>query len=376
MYIGVFRNKYPVYSEVFITEQVSNYRNKSCMICRDNLNIVNSDSDIEIFQTISGFWSKLFFTLFGYVRSKRLKLFSDIELLHAHFGQDGYYAMRIAEKLNIPFMVTYHGQDCTVKSWDKIKTCQLSNLIYVLFKRKIFKKAARIIAVSEFVKQELIKQGCNKDKIVVQYIGVDVRRFSYTPREKKDANYPVQLLCVGRHTEKKGLRYLLEALSVCDGNFTLSQIGEGELTEQLKGWIKEYGLENKITLLGSVPSTQVNEQMKQSDIFVLPSVRAENGDSEAFGIVFIEASAVGLPVISTRHGGIPEAVQDGISGLLVDERDSKGLAKALDALIADSELRLELGAKGRKMVEENFDIQQRTAELEKLYGEIIFERNK
>lgn len=376
MYIGVYRNKYPVYSEVFITEQVNSYSNKACIICRDNLGNRDEPSSIDIFETVSGFWSKLTFSLFGTVKKELLDRFSDIDLLHAHFGQDGYYAMRIAKKLNIPFTVTYHGQDCTVSDWEKLKSLQLSNVVYLFFKKSIFRKASKIIAVSDFVKKELIKQGCDENKVEVQYIGVDINRFTYVSPEKKTVNEPVQILCVGRHTEKKGLKYLLEALSMCKSDFMLTQIGKGELSEQLNEWVKQYNLADKVNLLGPLTSEGVNAQMRKADIFVLPSVRSKNGDSEAFGIVFIEASAVGVPVISTRHGGIPEAVKDGVSGLLVRERDSKALAIALDQLIEDKDLRAKLGSEGRKMVENQFDIKMRTAELENLYRVIISEWNK
>lgn len=374
MYIGVYRTKFPIYSETFISEQVSSYTNKVCVICRDNLTTHSTNQNYQTYSVISGFFSKLMFTMFGYVSRKKLTNFSSIDILHAHFGQDGYYAMHMADKLKIPFVVTFHGQDCTVSDYEKIKSLQVSNLLYVLNKKKIFKKASKIIAVSDFVKNELIKSGCDEEKIVVKYIGVDIDRFQY--RESDDNNdlihsSEIQILSVGRHTEKKGLAYLLEALSLCDVDFKLTQIGKGELTSLLDAKTKELELTDKIQYMGSVDSDIVNCEMQKTDIFIVPSIQAANGDSEAFGIVFIEAAAVGIPVISTFHGGIPEAVENGVTGILVPERNASKLAEAINKLSKDKKLRLEMGRNGRKRVESHFDIQIKTKELELLYEGIL-----
>ena len=111
--------------------------------------------------------------------------------------------------------------------------------------------------------------------------------------------------------------------------------------------------------------------MQQAEVFVLPSQTAEDGDSEALGIVFNEASACCVPVVSTWHGGIPEAVLHGETGLLCQERDDTALAEHIDLLLRDRALALRLGRRGREYVCEMFDIRKQTPKLEALYDEVM-----
>ena len=123
--------------------------------------------------------------------------------------------------------------------------------------------------------------------------------------------------------------------------------------------------------MGSKSSEEVRSYMQQAEIFALPSQTAPNGDSEALGIVFNEASACGIPIVSTRHGGIPEAVLHGETGLLVSEGDDAALAHALVTLLKNADLRSKMGQRGREFVLEVFDIAKQTMMLESFYNDAI-----
>ena len=321
---------------------------------------------------VGGVVSKILFSLFGYISKKRLSGKNNVDILHVHFGQDAYYGMRLAEKLNIPFVVTFHGQDCCVSDRSKLSSGQISNYIYLLNRRKIFYKAAKIIAVSKFIKDVLVAQGCPEEKIVVHYIGVDASKFKLNRRRAEDSLVDEQLniLSVGRHVEKKGLPDLLEAVRLCGSAVKLRQVGDGEEREKNIKLVRKLGIEKKVEFLGVRSPQEISDLLNQSDIFCLPSVRARNGDSEAFGIVFLEAASAGVPVVSTFHGGIPEAVVDGVTGYLAPEKNPMILAKLIDKLASDKELRLKMGMSGRARVEREFNVKDQSALLMNIYEEV------
>ena len=130
-------------------------------------------------------------------------------------------------------------------------------------------------------------------------------------------------------------------------------------------------MENHIHLAGPLPSAEIKELMNKAHIFLLASVTASDGDQEGIPVSLKEAMATGLPVISTRHSGIPELVQDGISGLLVPERDVDALAEKCEYLIQHPQRCMEMGRAGRKFVEENFEISKLNQGLVELYTQSL-----
>jgi colanic acid/amylovoran biosynthesis glycosyltransferase len=164
---------------------------------------------------------------------------------------------------------------------------------------------------------------------------------------------------------------LLGALSRVRSDYQVVQIGTGEMQEDLCNLAGELGLSEKVSFMGAATSAVVADYMAKSDLFVLPSKTAKNGDSEAFGIVFIEAAASGLPVVATMHGGIPEAVNNGVNGLLVGEGDEVELANSIEKLLMSKELRVTFGEAGRRFVEANFDVREQSRLLDQIYMGIL-----
>jgi glycosyltransferase involved in cell wall biosynthesis len=146
-------------------------------------------------------------------------------------------------------------------------------------------------------------------------------------------------------------------------------IGDGPLRAGYEARASRLGL--RCRFLGVQPSTVVRAWMARAAVFCVPSVVAESGDAEGFGMVFIEAQAMGLPVVSTLSGGIPEAVQHGETGLLVPEHDPKGLAAALLLLLENPEVWRRYSVAGRRRVLNHFDLAQQTARLEEVFEHLV-----
>lgn len=368
--VAVYRSEYPLISEAFITEQVRCYERYAPVILSRKRNAQGTLPHISIREDIGALEERIF-SVTG--RSRRLeeRLQGKTDLIHSHFGPGGTYMLGVADRLDVPLVCTFHGIDCTQNDWGKFFSKGIAGKRYLALRSRLARRADAIIAVSKFIEARLIVQGFSRDKIFTHYIGVDTEKFSPVP--KRDMRSPY-ILSVGRHTDKKGIDDLIKAFSLVHKafpKFKLIQIGAGEETAMLKKLISDLSLQDKVYLLGGVDHTQVLEYMKGAEVFALPSRRAKDGDSEALGIVFNEASACAIPVLSTFHGGIPEAVIDGRTGLLAEERDVSGLAERLALLLGNEELRQSMGTEGRNYVLENFDVRLQSPKLEGIYDALI-----
>ncbi len=200
------------------------------------------------------------------------------------------------------------------------------------------------------------------DKVHLLYHGLDLTRFVLdgkkpSKRDGKKAAEPVKLITVGRAVEKKGLDTLLDALEKlpADLNWHWTHIGGGPLLDALKAQGKDLGIDAKLDFLGSQSQQKVLETYRESDIFVLPCRIAADGDRDGLPNVIVEAQSQQLAVISTPISGIPELIDDGKNGLLVEPNQPELLAKAIEKLARDPKLRADFGQKGRARVEAGFD---------------------
>jgi colanic acid/amylovoran biosynthesis glycosyltransferase len=277
-------------------------------------------------------------------------------LLHAHFASGGLTAISLAKSLGVPLLVTLHGSDVTV-NWASARSM-----------RRLGQEAALFLCVSHFIRDRAIAAGLPEKKLRVHYIGVDLQQFQAPLGDAKGAG----VLFVGRLVEKKGCVYLLRAMASVqqtypDCLFTI--IGDGPLRASLESDARELGVSCRF--LGAQPPAIVREHLQGTRIFCAPSVTAENGDSEGLGIVFAEAQAMGIPVVSSLHGGIPEVVANGKTGLLVSERDPQALAAAIASLLGDASLWEQFRHNARAHIEHTFDLAKQTAELETIYQDVI-----
>lgn len=290
-------------------------------------------------------------------------------LLHAHFGVCGTLALPLARSLKIPMIVTFHGLDATMDD-EYARRNSISTRIY-LQRREALKRETRLfITVSEFIKAKLVEQGFPSDKIVVHYIGVDTDIFQPDPAVPREQ----VVLFVGRLTEKKGCEYLIRAMiqvqtEVPDAQLVI--IGDGPLRSELQELATK--LLHRHRFLGVQPPHVVRSWMNRARLLVAPSVTTPTGDSEGLPMVIIEAQAMGLPVVSSVHAGIPEAVVHEKTGFLATERDWQGLAEYILLLLKDPILWQRFSSDGQERVQAKFDLRKQTRVLEDIYQAVLRE---
>ncbi len=330
---------------------------------KDKMTVINQG-------TLYGYFIEYLFKKFGFSPFKKLEKLKPV-LIHAQFGVGGALALPLKKHLNIPLITTFHGFDITVKD-EFAKKSFLGHRVYLQRRNQLIKEGDIFIAVSQFIKQELIEKGFPEKKIIVHYIGVDTDEF--TPNLKQERKPTV--LFVGRLVEKKGCEYLLRAMVKVQKILPKAHliiIGDGELRHPLEQKAKQLLINAQF--IGAQPHTKVKEWMNKAQVFCVPSIRAKSGNSEAFGMVFAEAQAMGLPVVSHYHGGIPEAVKHGETGFLVQEKDIEGLAHYLIKLLQNQEIWQRFSLNGMKYIREHFDLKKQSEELEAIYFHEQFNHN-
>jgi glycosyltransferase involved in cell wall biosynthesis len=372
--IGIFRHTLLPPSETFIAEQSSHISNfevhyfgresGSGHFELPNCHLIQGNSENR---TLERTW----YTLSGRNRRLMREMKSvDPALLHAHFGVEGVYALPFARRLGIPLVTTFHGFDATKSSIELIKACKISWLNYLARMATLKRHGNCFIAVSKFIRERLIERGFPSNRIIVHYIGIDPNRFM--PNEREDHGRTI--LTVGRLVEKKGTEYLIRAIAGIQRkvpDVRLEIVGDGPLRSSLEQLTTELGVSNLVVFRGTLSYDDIADVMKKASIFCLPSITAKDGDSEGMGLVLLEASASGKPVVGTLHGGIPEAVSDGENGFLVPERDVDALATCLILLLKNRQLRKQMGETGRKRIELDFDVRKQSQCLENIYSEMI-----
>lgn len=289
------------------------------------------------------------------------------QLIHAHFGVCGTLALPLASTLRCPLVVTYHGFDACMTD-DYAQRNSISTRVYLRRRESLKKNAQLFIAVSQFIKERLIQQGFPQDRIHVHYIGVDTHRFQ---PDVTLAREPV-VLFVGRLTEKKGGEYLIRAMEQVQAarpDARLVVIGDGDQADNLKALA--HSLLHHYEFLGVQPSDVVRRWMNQASVLVAPSVTTATGDSEGLPTVIIEAQAMGLPVVSSIHAGIPEAVIHETTGFLTAERDWRSLSGYILQLLEDPALWQRFSTQGRSRVLEQFNLTRQTEILETIYQSVL-----
>lgn len=373
--IIIYREWLLPYSETFIKEQAENLNNfLPYYFGLKKVNGIPLPEKRVITIDNGNFW--------GGIRYKINKIFKfspslvkeaqkiNPKLIHAHFGPDGYKAIKLKRNLNIPLIVTFHGSDATTKK-EYADSLWLNS--YFKNQSALFKYGDCFIAVSKFIKNKLLEQGFPQDKIIVHYTGVDTRKINYVPNRERNRN----VLFVGRIVENKGLKYLIDALEIVqreNPSIGLIVIGDGPLKDKMEQYAREK-IKNFI-FLGKQTFEQTIQYMSVCKILCVPSITLQNGQSEGLGQVFLEAGAMGTPVVSFLTGGIPEAVRHNHTGLLFPEKDVRQLAEGIAAVFKNIDLWNKLSMNAVKYINQNFNIQKQTQKLEEIYRKIINNYNQ
>ncbi len=369
--IIIFRNQLFKISESFITNQAEKLKSFTPVYVGRKLFGVPPDGATVFTMDKESIWTNLNYVLFRNTEFFEKHLHAHRpRLIHAHFGVDGVYAMNLAKKLDIPLVTTFHGFDATTTSKALLLSKKPAWINYLLHRKELAKNGDIFVCVSDFIRKKVIELGFPEKKTITHYIGIDTS----IVKERHQKSEHKTILHVARLTEKKGTQYLIEAFSSVARDFPdtkLVIIGEGLLEKELKARVKGLRLAEKVLFLGALPHKEVLQWMNNSDIFCLPSITAKNGDSEGLPTVIIEASLHKLPIVSTIHSGIPEAVDNGKTGFWVPERDVEALAEKLSLLLENDTLRQDMGKAARRMVLEKFDIVKQTEKLENLYKGLL-----
>ena len=281
----------------------------------------------------------------------------NIEHCHIHFANRAAHTALFLKKMTgITFSVSAHGQDFMV---------DLGNDELL---REIFREAEFIAAETDY-SVKLLRDRCpeSADKIHRVYNGIDLSSISRGQRERPPG--PTTILSVGRLVPFKGFEVLIEACAELDQRnfaFDCEIVGDGPLREKLEAAILHYRLGKRVKLCGSLSQEGVFSKLQDCDIFALASVTDQNGASDVFPTVILEAMAFARPVVSTRLAGIPEAVIDGVTGLIVPPGDSQAFADALDKLVRNPASRSTFGAAGQNRIEKHFQVETTVAPLKAL----------
>ena len=309
------------------------------------------------------------FLLTGYSRAFHAQFQSQrYELIHAHFGTSGIYALPYAVRYRLPLIVTFHGVDVTVLSsrgrflphrWP-----------YATLAPRLLRRMTLGLCVSQEIRERLRALGAPADRLVIHRLGIDLGQFTMGPRDPAK----IEVVMVGRLVEKKGFEYGLQAfarVAKAHPNTSLTIIGDGARRRSLEHLTSALGIGDRVTFTGVLSSHEVSERLRRSDVLLAPSVTGRDGNREGSPMTVKEGSASQAVPVSTRHAGIPEIVEDGTTGFLVDERDVDGLANRLDRLIRDPGLRTRMGRAARQKMEREFDNRAQVDELERLYDRAV-----
>ena len=295
---------------------------------------------------------------------KRVLKKNRVRLIHARYGLAGVELMKVKKKLGVPMLTSFHGFDLPAK-------INLRDS----YQRKLptlFRIGDRFTVPSRQMKRLLIRRGCPARKISVQYSGIDLRKFSYKKRPKKTKG--IRLLAVARLNEKKGLTYLIKAFKSVHKTYPHSNlviVGDGPERSKLRSLIKKLNLKKHVKLKGDLPHTKIAKELKRADIFCLPSVTTKEGNQEGIPNAIKEAMASGLPIVATKHGGIPELISQNKEGLLVKERDIQALTSRILKLIENPKMRIAMGKRGRTKIKRFFNSKRQVKKLENIYSKLI-----
>ena len=287
------------------------------------------------------------------------------DVVLAQYGTVGARVSAACAQAGLPLVVHFHG-------FDAYKTRLLFD--HSRAYRKMFEQAAAVVAVSKAMRAQLIKLGAREDDVHLIPYGVALDRFHCERPRACDR----RLLAVGRLVDKKAPHLTLRAFhTVCQRmpDATLDIIGDGPLREMCVDTANQLGISDRVRFLGSLGHDEVANAMRQASVFVQHSVVAEDGDQEGTPNAILEAQASGLPVVSTHHAGIPDAVVDGETGFLVDEGNVEDMASGIIRLLEDPAMARSMGQSGRRHIERNYEQRRQLDQLTDVLANSALQRN-
>ena len=266
-----------------------------------------------------------------------------IDVVLAEYGETGAEIVPACKYARMPLVVHFHGRDSS-----NHEVLRLRHDDY----QRLFRQAAYVIAVSHDMERRLMAIGCPQEKLVYCPCVPDESFYHLGPTLEKS-----QFVFIGRFTDKKAPYATLLAFRKVHEQYAdarLVMAGNGPLLNSTRNIAKVLDMGDSVSFPGAITPDQARAYLMDSRAYVQHSIIADDGDMEGTPVAVMEASAAGLPVVATRHAGIPDVIQDGKTGLLCDELDVNGMAEAMKRLLADSELAHRLGAAGKEYMKTNY----------------------
>jgi len=355
-----FPNKVATYSETFITAHIKNLELDFSIASgwRPYLDLQEGSifkfpMSCELIRVLvknitPGTYSKLYDKSFAnYLKNNQ------IGTVLAEYGITGVNILNACKSTNTKLVVHFHGFDAF--HYDIVRKYKDRYF-------EMFEYAKAIVVVSEDMKNQLVSLGAPPVKIFNVTCGIDIQKFYYS----KPYNLSPVFIAVGRFALKKAPQITIRAFSrvlseVPDAYLVM--VGDGSLLKECRKLADELDINNNITFKGVLKPDEIIACLKKSSCFVQHSVRSTDGDSEGLPVSILEAAACGLPIISTFHAGIKEAVRHGVSGYLTNEGDEIQMANYMIELAKNPELAYKMGLKGRELVAGNYNSEKQIKEL-------------
>jgi colanic acid/amylovoran biosynthesis glycosyltransferase len=286
------------------------------------------------------------------------------DLMHIYFGHTGVHLLPFVQRWPLPAVVSFHGMDVQTRAHDPAYESRL---------RDVLKAATLVLARSQSLLDRVQELGCPKEKVRMNRTGIPLDQFPLIERSfPADGAWHFVQAC--RLIEKKGLDDAIHAFArftVTHPKARFTIAGEGPLRLAMEKLRDELGLHDKVGFAGFLKGPDLCALYHQAHAFVHPSRMTSDQNQEGVPNSMLEAMATGLPVIATQHGGIPEAVRDGVSGILVPERDREGLHEALLRLTSSEKDWRQMSSAASADVREHFESTAQIAKLEAAYDEAL-----
>jgi colanic acid/amylovoran biosynthesis glycosyltransferase len=290
-------------------------------------------------------------------------------VLHSHFGDEAVEDLAFQQALGIPWVVSFYGADAyelgSLPEWQALY-------------HRVFDRSARVLVLGPAMKSRLEELGCPQEKIAIHPLGVDASNLPSSTRILRRGE-ALKLLFAGTFREKKGISYLVEATSIVRRAglpIHLTLVGDAaikkdeETKKMIFRQIGQLGIETVVTHHSYLPFRDLIALALQSHVFVAPSVRARDGDSEGTPFILQQMMATGMPVIATRHSDIPY-IFGKYAHMLVPERDARSIAVRIGFYAENPEAMATDGVLFREQIRSSFSIQRCAAHLSDLYDEVL-----
>ncbi len=295
---------------------------------------------------------------------RRILIRRDPDLMHIYFGNTGVHLLPLIERWDRPCVVSFHGMDVQRRHSERGYEEKL---------RRLLRLVRLVLVRSNSLAIRLIDLGCSPEQIRLNRTGIPLENFPYAPRTTpEDGAWTVVQAC--RLVPKKGLTTALQAFQIFHSQYPNSRFviaGDGPLRPALNRLVSDLKLDKAVEFTGFVTQTELYHLYRSAHLFLHPSEVAEDGNEEGVPNSLLEAMASGLPVIATKHGGIPEAVTDQVTGFLFSEKDKEGIAEALTWFAKAPAEWARMSREASRAVALNFEHRQQIDRLESIYFEAL-----